>query len=1296
MPVLTEIVGVPTLPAGATDLKLTVILDPPYQGGPSIGLSAAEYNAVRNGAGNGWVFESSPAAPFAIPMARLDVSDAPPPDGWLRAIITYTQNGVKRRTEPKDFRPIAGSNGTLDLSVNQNPPGILVRADVQLLLDQVKSNTQQITAALTGLGAAQATANAAQAAANAALQNANAARSAALGVVADAEAAIGLTALASSIAAQSADAANLSAQVARDAAATLPCPPVADANARANFFATKSGDCSCLQVDTLHVWQRLNSIITDLGPNSKAIGSGAVKPVSLTAGLAAMQGLTNGDLFTVRGAQQEADGGGGTWVWVETTGARPAQDGILTTWHATLSNGYFRRQWNGIVGNFAWAGLVMNSGAAAVEAALAVFAGQMVQLDKFYELERKVAVPANTLLYGRYGAGFRSIGSIRTLLVCAPGVMLQDVNVDGNVTALARNQNFTTEALVVSQGTLQNPVQIIRLNAINAPDHVIYGYSAHGTRIERLRIDGSCAEAVYFQMSDALYIDGVIARNCQHDTVKIHSKDGQVANLTYEIKQLTIRNLFLDYSMVTITGDTLALEMWGGQTAFIRNAAVDNVQVKSPLALNGGAFWGISADTCASGVVTNFTVDSEGRGTIVFGIEAAGCVNFTYMNGKVIGYKYIGGSMSQPATRNTKFDNVSFLNAVLSPNGDTYAIQWYNGIKGGDVLNCMFKDAGHRYLYWNDAGSNALVQGNHFLVGAQTVSPLILYTYQSPKNVRILDNEFGPTVWPGDVASTTAWARPGEIANALGWIISRNTFDGLKPDGTAGTGATLSSFGGGGGHRYESNVGYNYPGAFLGCYNDGPACSFLNNYNYNSTVPAQDSRSKDTLVIGGIVQGGTTPVGSYVVLPKQSVTNATLRTGFPDKVVSSCVLNDDNPPHGFPTTKGTLKTDRTGWELTQYAQFQYDRQTWIPYDGGDTVEYRRHSDLQGNWTAWVQFGGMVAAAANPYVLSGVTGGTVACVTLVRGGVAVDLHPAMKHAVRSGAGLVMVGPDGRYYKSGAEIPGWNNKTAGTRVFLTQKTGDTALNIGEYDLGTALPSPSVILPAVELGYFKDATTFVFLPQFPVDVQDTLGWFYDDISTYPVADGLPVTYTDQWVAIGGGKSINAAAGGFAGKVLHAVSGSDTEHLITRADSNSANGSVLAVANISGSARKQISVGGRLTGGDGTQGGITFELDNSLGQMRLVAWVNGARTVLKQGGASVSENVHYVTELDLKGTLLRGRYWIAGQPRPEWQITAFSDLVLGAGLAGVGFKNGTLDVGLLAYTRGTTTLSDVVNTSI
>jgi hypothetical protein len=141
MPTLTEIVGVPTLPPGASNLRLTVTIDPPYQGGPNIGLSPSEVSAVRNGDDTRWVYASDTTAPLKLPLARRDIT-CPAPDGWLRAILTYSLAGHEYRTEPRDFRPQANTAGVLDLREDQSPAGIIspqgVLDAVDTLLDLVQ------------------------------------------------------------------------------------------------------------------------------------------------------------------------------------------------------------------------------------------------------------------------------------------------------------------------------------------------------------------------------------------------------------------------------------------------------------------------------------------------------------------------------------------------------------------------------------------------------------------------------------------------------------------------------------------------------------------------------------------------------------------------------------------------------------------------------------------------------------------------------------------------------------------------------------------------------------------------------------------------------------------------------------------------------------------------------------------------------------------------------------------------------------------------------------------------------
>lgn len=817
MPTLTQIVGVPTLPVGASNLKLMVILDPPYQGGPAIGLSAAEYAGVWNG--NAWVFDTVSSAPMAIPMARQDIQ-SPAPEGWLRAIITYTQNGIIRRTEPKNYRPIANSGGVLDLSVNQSPVAVVATQDIQALINQAQSNTQQITAALAGLSAAQAAANAAQASATAAAAQAQA-------KVSEVDEALDLLAFATAVIPPAIDAANQAAEVARAAAATLPCPPVRDDAARVAFFASHSGDVSCIQMDTLHVWQRYNGVISDLGPNSLAVADG-VKSFASLSQLANAFGPLGGLLYSLRGTISEGDGGAGLWVWVN--GPRPAEDNVVTKWHASRIDGYFSRFRDGFRATLAWAGLSAYAGAAAITTALAALAGLEVFIDKMYVITSNVTIPASTTIVCSPFTGFQGDGVAQQLLTFRPGSAAHDLNVDGKKAVLSRNSvfdSFVPNALIRSEGTLEAPVRLININAKNAPGVVVFGYEAHATMIRNGRIDGACGIAVYFQMSDDVDIDGLWAKNLQLDGFKVHSKDDTVQNAGRQIRGPRADNMLFDYSNVDLTGDALAWEVWGGQTAFVNSPSSRHIRVIGPRSVTGGAFYGISADTCKGGSVNDFVVDGGVPAMVTIGIEAAGCVDFTYDVGEVIRWRYTGCSLSQPNTKNIKVRGVTFRDAYIVGT-DTVAIQWYNGISGGEVSACTFKDAGARYLFFNGAGSDVKVLSNHFLVSGQVMVPKCIFVSGSPQGVQLVGNDFGPTRWAGDAVSTTAYANPGELAGALNWLIGENVFDALKPDGTYGGGG-LAAYGSGGGHTFAYNRSKNHTGPFIGQSDTGPASVFTYN-----------------------------------------------------------------------------------------------------------------------------------------------------------------------------------------------------------------------------------------------------------------------------------------------------------------------------------------------------------------------------------------------------------------------------------------------------------------------------------
>lgn len=632
--------------------------------------------------------------------------------------------------------------------------------------------------------------------------------------------------------------ANDAAYVARQAGELLPAHPVQNQTEREAYFSTH-GDCEVIQIDTLDVWRQVGNVRQNMGPASKALGDGGVQFYDTVVAMRSTQGPKHGNIYRVSGRYVPFDGGAG-FFWYDATSVANV-DGIFAESHLSIPTGRFRRVWDGIIANFAWAGQAEGAASQDLTDAFNRFQGLIVSLDKTYLLNGEITLP-NFTLYGKPGAGFRAAAknTVRNMLRLSPGCHLDGVIVDGNFDT-TRNKDYSTNALFRSYGNVASQVTLTDCVGLNAGDHVVFGISASGTEIRRIRINSSNNDAIYFQLSDALVIDGVFARKVQGDTVKVHSIDG--SNPNFEIHTLTIRDIFTDYSDVTLAlGNVLAVEVWGGQTGFIHNAVLENIQIKSPASMGAFGFWGISLDTCADTNVNFFTVDGDKRFTITIGIELAGTLNCSFSQGTVIGVKYVGCSMSQPNTRNSKLDNVTFRDFAQTT-GQTYAIQWYNQISGGDVINCTFKDAGDRFLFFNNAGNGVRVQGNHFFIAAQNIIPYIIYVTGSVFGVKILDNEFGPTLWAGDVASGIAYARPGELANGTGFIIDGNTFNALRPDGGYG-GGSLISYGSGGGHRFSNNIGFNFTAPYLGQFDaPGASCSFLDNLIYGSAAPAQYFRT---------------------------------------------------------------------------------------------------------------------------------------------------------------------------------------------------------------------------------------------------------------------------------------------------------------------------------------------------------------------------------------------------------------------------------------------------------------------
>jgi len=493
-----------------------------------------------------------------------------------------------------------------------------------------------------------------------------------------------------------------------------------------------------------------------------------------------------GDAVSTATAVSAGDFGDGLFKWV--SGTRPTEDGLFVIYHNTDTTGYFARKWDGRNVNLAWAGLAANASSASIQAILNLCAGKTVSVDKFYTgLTTSLTVPDGTTLIGDIpGVGFRGNGTLATLLSLGVGSQAVNLTLDGAVSSLVLFTGFTLSGAI----TLSAGSKVRDCSFLNVYRSAITGYNVAGARIRDCQINGAQYVAIFTQICTDLRVSGVQIKNVLSDGIKIHTRDGTIT--TTEGTGVYVENCKVDYTGVTISAATLAIELWGGQTTWQRHPHIKGNEIIGPLALTGsGGFWGISLDTVYGGVVEDCKVDGGVAGAAIL-YEAAGCQFVVFQNSLGRRHKGLGISVSQTRSSSCRFINMHIREAV-----------GFSGVFGAQVVagekmlfqGCTFKDAGERYIYFNNAGNFSEVGKTFFHCSQGTAQAFAIYINGAVKGLNLHDIVVGPHVEPGETA--TAFNIRCFSADSCTDSTFKNWHtDNAKPDGS-GSGPGAGFFGGG-------------------------------------------------------------------------------------------------------------------------------------------------------------------------------------------------------------------------------------------------------------------------------------------------------------------------------------------------------------------------------------------------------------------------------------------------------------------------------------------------------------------
>ena len=558
------------------------------------------------------------------------------------------------------------------------------------------------------------------------------------------------------------------------------------------------------------------------GGGGSAGPAGATGPLRNVAAHSALKATAvptvSGDSIATQGALSAGDGGNGLFRWL--IGARPAEDGIFTIWHNTDITGYFSRSWDGRNATLAWAGLAAATTTAALQTAVTAMAGLSVAVDKAYTgLTAGINVPANTTLFAATaGLGFKGDGVTANLLSLGLNCTLNNLDLDGGVVTFARYTPFTLGAIVALN--TGSTVRFCRIK--NCAQVGIGGYNQTNILVTDTSIDKACSVAFFTQVCFDMKLIRVNVTNPYNDGIKIHTRDGTIT--TTQGYRVYLRDCKVDYSAMTLGANTLAVELWGGQTTFQNSPHLMGIDVMGPAAVTAGGFWAISLDTVMNGLVDDCRIDGGPYGSTI-ALEAAGCRFTVFRNNYVRRFRNTGLSISQARSTNISAIGNTFRESTTF--AGAYGIQMVSGTNHLIEGN-IFKDAGERYVFFNSAGNGSVVSKNYFHWGLATANAAAIYFSGVTNFINVCDNVFGPLLDPGETG-TAFNAAAGEISGALNCTFKNNFVDASTGAGVASASA-FNSYGAGGGHLFSGMRGVNNSGALVLQSGTGPASVFDNNF----------------------------------------------------------------------------------------------------------------------------------------------------------------------------------------------------------------------------------------------------------------------------------------------------------------------------------------------------------------------------------------------------------------------------------------------------------------------------------
>jgi hypothetical protein len=414
--------------------------------------------------------------------------------------------------------------------------------------------------------------------------------------------------------------------------------------------------------------------------------------------------------------------------------------------------------------------------------------GTVVTLRTGTHTSGPLRVPRGVRLLGEPGAVLRLRDGVvdpkrgTALITLDSNAELEGLTLDGNTAGNPAEPapSFGTALVVLAPGS--RGARVAGCTLRDAPRFGLFGNAAADARIVDNRFEGTRDAAILLQNgAHRPLIDGNRFNGCLGSAIKIDAGDG--AHPHGRLEAPVVRDNWIDYRGAATRPESLAIEFWTetkGDPGVVGGLIRGNT-VWGPTAPGAAPIYGISLGGCTDSRCTENLLYGP---NLAIGIETADAIR-PIVAGNIIDGAAIGWSASQLCRQ------PSFLGNKLR-RCSRFGAQLIDETTEPLIHDNTWLDAGSdRMLFLNDAGRNASIQGNLFLLEHAPKGPRVAALYVFGRGARgtLFRNNICRPV-PG--GSGDQGLLGVYLNDAAGVVVEGNDFDPSAPSGLAPQGGAAA------------------------------------------------------------------------------------------------------------------------------------------------------------------------------------------------------------------------------------------------------------------------------------------------------------------------------------------------------------------------------------------------------------------------------------------------------------------------------------------------------------------------